>query len=201
MLLEKRTIIEYTDTEGNIKKGVIVSNNFCMKYSPVFQIVPLENKENTYLAMPQKEVLIDREQILTVLGIMRFAEIKEICDEILRHHLAEPNDRFKKGEIWYCDMPEEDGSIQCGKRPVLIASAEVIDDMVHVIPLTSKMKKLEQPTHVLLVKEESNLKRDSLILAEAETPVNKDCFLDKIGCISEKKMEEVLEAVKIQRKM
>ncbi len=201
MLLERRAIIAYTDTVGNIKNGVIVSNNACMKHSPVFQIVPLENKENTYIAEPRKEILIDKEQVLTVLGIMRYLEVQEICSKILEHHLAKPNDIFKQGEIWYCDMPEEDGSIQCGKRPVLIASAEVVEDMIHVIPLTSKMKKLEQPTHVVLTKEESNLKRNSLILAEAETSVHRKFFLDKIGCVSKSKMDEILEAVKIQRKM
>lgn len=201
MLLAKRSMIAYTDTDGNIKNGVIVSNNACMRFSPVFQVVPFEKKENTYYAKPKDEVLIDREQVLTVLGLMRFREEKEICYQVLKHHLAEPNDRFKQGEIWYCDMPEEDGSIQCGKRPVLIASAEVTNNMVHVIPLTSKMKKLEQPTHVLLKKEESNLKRDSLILAEAETAVNKSYFLDKVGCVSTYKMEEILEAVKVQRNM
>ena len=201
MLIEKRSIIEYTSIKGLISKGVVVSNNACMRYSPTFQVVPLRNSENTYIAEPKKEVLIEREQVLTVLGLMRFKEIKEICDGILEHHLAKANDRFKIGEIWYCDIPKEDGSIQYGKRPVLISSAEVVDDMIHIIPLTSQMKKLEQPTHVLLTKEESNLKRDSLILAEAEMSVHRKTFLDTVGCVSSEKMEQILKAVKIQRKM
>lgn len=201
MLLEKRSIISYTDIQGNIKTGVIVSNNTCMKFSPVFQVVPLEKREDTFFALPRHEVLIDREQVLTVVGLMRVNEEKEICNLIYRHHLAKRNDIFQLGEIWYCDMPKEDGSIQYGKRPVLIASAEVIDNMVHIIPLTSKMKKLGQPTHVMLRQEESNLKRNSLILAEAETSVHRDYFLDKVGCVSPAKFHEVLEAVKIQRNM
>lgn len=201
MLLENRSIIEYTNTQGVIFRGIVVSNNTCMKYSPTFQVVPFGKKENIYFAEPCKEKLIDREQVLTVIGLMQFREVNEIYEEILKHRLAKANDRFKRGEIWYCDIPKEDGSIQYGKRPVLISSAEVVDNMVHVIPLTSKMKKLEQPTHVLLTKEESNLKRDSLILAEAEMSVHKKTFLDKIGCVPPNKMEQVLKAVKIQHKM
>ena len=195
MLIEKRSIIEYTSIKGLISKGVVVSNNACMRYSPTFQVVPLRNSENTYIAEPKKEVLIEREQVLTVLGLMRFKEIKEICDGILEHHLAKANDRFKIGEIWNCDIPKEDGSIQYGKRPVLISSAEVVDDMIHIIPLTSQMKKLEQPTHVLLTKEESKFLTDyynNILVVQkqkavAEVEIARDAY-DKLKSIEKELM-------------
>lgn len=200
MILRKGKIIEFTSIDGKrIQYGVVVSNNSCLKYSPVFQVCPLQEQDGKYIPEPKKELIVEKEQILTIIGTLNNWQISVIEEGIIEHHNAEPNGKFKAGEIWFCNIPKEDGSIQYGCRPVMISSSEIVEGKIHVIPFTSKMKKLEQPTHVLLSKEESHLELDSLLLAEAEMPVNTDTFTIKVGEITLETWEQVLNAIKIQR--
>ena len=59
----------------------------------------------------------------------------------------------KFGELWLCYLPEREGSIQSGYRPVFILSNDknnTYAPTVNVIPLTTKMNKRKLPVHVEL---------------------------------------------------
>lgn len=68
--------------------------------------------------------------------IVTFAEIRKI-------------NKILQGEIWIADLGERDGSIQCGKRPVIVLQNDVgnkYSPTTIVVPLTSQLKNL-LPVH------------------------------------------------------
>ena len=58
----------------------------------------------------------------------------------------------KRMEIWYAYLPMHKGQkVQGGARPVVIVSNDISNEksgIVTVVPLTSKMKRLDMPTHI-----------------------------------------------------
>ena len=66
--------------------------------------------------------------------IVTFAEIRKI-------------NKILQGEIWIADLGERDGSIQCGKRPVIVLQNDVgnkYSPTTIVVPLTSQIVTINQ---------------------------------------------------------
>ena len=92
----------------------------------------------------------------------------------------------RRGEIYYCDCGIHKGSEESGIRPVLIVQNDkgnYYSKTVIVIPLTSQIKKLYMPTHILIYPESSGLKVKSMILAEQVMTVDKSRLLTYVGTI------------------
>lgn len=91
-----------------------------------------------------------------------------------------------KFEIWFAELPFHEGShVLRGPHPVIIVSNEIAYErstILTVIPLTSKLKRLAMPTHVLICGQ--GLIRDSLALCEQIMTVDKSCLTLRIGYIS-----------------
>lgn len=104
----------------------------------------------------------------------------------------------RRMEIWYASLPlDKRTSVQGGNRPVVIISNDICNERsntVTVAPITSHLKHLEMPTHVLI----ENLKDEtSMILAEQIMTVDKR-FLDrKIGDCKE--IEEKIELALLEQ--
>ena len=76
---------------------------------------------------------------------------------------------IKRGDIFYADLSPVVGSEQGGIRPVLIVQNNVGNahsPNIIALPLTSSVKKLGQPTHVLLPADGTGLCKDSVVLCE-----------------------------------
>lgn len=71
-------------------------------------------------------------------------------------------------EIWYADLPFIEGSnIIHGRRPVVIISNNTVNEhspLITVIPMTSKIRRLDLPTHILV--HGFGLRLDSMALCE-----------------------------------
>lgn len=105
----------------------------------------------------------------------------------------------KRMELWFAHLRKNTStSVQEGDRPVLIVSNDVSNhysNLVTVIPLTSQMKKLEQPTHHVI---RGLLAEDSLILAEQITTVSKKCLERRVGvCKDPETIKHIETAIKI----
>ena len=92
---------------------------------------------------------------------------------------------FKKYDVVMVDFPERKcGSIQSGLRPAIIIQNDIgnqYSPTLLVIPLTTKIKSLNQPTHTLIKKAIGNgLDQDSMLLAEQTTAICKE-HAKKIG--------------------
>lgn len=82
----------------------------------------------------------------------------------------------KIGEVYLIDF-DGCGCGQSGTRPGIVFQNNVgnkYSPNIIALPLTSVMKKLNQPTHILIKAEESGLKRDSVVLCENPQCVSKE---------------------------
>ena len=89
------------------------------------------------------------------------------------------------------------GSEQNGYRPCLILQnnlGNAYSPNVIVIPLTSHLKKVNQPTHVVLPAEETGLDRDSMALCENPVSVSKERLGKYRTTIPRKYMAHIAEA-------
>lgn len=113
-----------------------------------------------------------------------------------------------RGEIWFAEMGEHyDSCVQSGCRPVLVISNNVGNrhsQTITVVPLTSRIKRLDLPTHVPLnaadytLYEEGGMVR-SMILAEQITTIGKNSLLHRVAAIkNEGKMAAIDTAVQRQ---
>ena len=99
-------------------------------------------------------------------------------------------------EIWYANLPMKEGSsIQGGNRPVVIISNDVCNEVSSVItvaPLTSRMKRLNLPTHAVIDTPDGG---QSVILAEQIMTIDKSCLNNRLGRIKDRDMEKIETAI------
>ena len=107
---------------------------------------------------------------------------------------------YIRGDVFFAEL-EGSGSIQSGTRPVVIIQNNIGNkhsSTVIVATVTSQMKKVSQPTHVIVKKDSmNNLKCDSIILLEQIQTINKINLKFKIGRLNEKDVERLNEALSI----
>ncbi len=97
------------------------------------------------------------------------------------------NRAIKRGEIYWAELEKRSGSIQSGKRPVVIFQNEAgnkYSPTVIVAPLTSNRSKRKLPTHVI-ISESCGVSKDSVALMEQITTINQAQLIDKIGTCDE----------------
>ena len=107
---------------------------------------------------------------------------------------------IKRGELYYADLSPVLGSEQGGVRPVLILQNDVgnkYSPTVIVSAITSKLYKAKLPTHITLDAENFGLSKDSIILLEQIRTIDKQRLKEKIGELTNKKMQEVNNALLI----
>lgn len=88
-------------------------------------------------------------------------------------------------------------SEQHGWRPGLVFQNNVGNmhsPNIIALPLTTAIKKLSQPTHVLIPSEGTGLKRNSMVLCENPERMSKECIGKYITTIPREYMAKVAEA-------
>lgn len=103
---------------------------------------------------------------------------------------------YQKGDILYADLGNRKNThIQTGVRPVVVLQnniGNIFSDTVIVAPLTSKQKKMTQPTHVEIKKDITNgLDTDSIVLLEQIRTIDEDKILKKMGIVSETDLHNI----------
>lgn len=86
------------------------------------------------------------------------------------------------------------GSEQKGVRPGIIFQNDIGNDRspnVIALPLTTRIKNLTQPTHVLLPAEKYNLLADSLVLCENPQRMSKSRLLKYLGALEEEDIKSI----------
>ena len=115
--------------------------------------------------------------------------------------------RPRRGDIWFARLGTHyDTSVQSGTRPVFIISNDTgnrFSKTYTVLPMTSRMKKPDLPTHVGLTAASCILTadtglEDSMLLAEQIVTIDKSALLEKIAFVSDgAKLTEIERAVRI----
>lgn len=102
---------------------------------------------------------------------------------------------FKIGEVYLIEFPGSDHE-QYGLRPGLVIQnnvGNIYSPNIIALPFTSSIKKLNQPTHVL-VGEQDGLRKKSMILCESPTRVSKSKVGKYITTLSNDTMAKVAKA-------
>lgn len=102
---------------------------------------------------------------------------------------------FKIGEVYRVYFPENNGSVQGGWRPAVVFQNNLgnkFSPNLIVIPLTTKLKKTSQVTHVVLDKS-CGLPQTSMALCENPYTVTKDSVGEYITTLSDDDMQRVAE--------
>lgn len=114
----------------------------------------------------------------------------------------------KQYEIWFAELGNHYGtSVQSGNRPVLVISNDMANrnsPIITVIPMSSKLKKLELPVHILVTGRDCEMLRDegleeSILLVEQITTIDKMVLCNRLCRVtSVRKKQEIEAAVKKQ---
>lgn len=106
----------------------------------------------------------------------------------------------KRGELYYADLSPVVGSEQGGVRPVLVVQNDIgnkYSPTIIAAAITSKLNKAKLPTHIELSCKEYGLEKDSVVLLEQIRTIDKSRLKEKIGELSEFKMNQVNKAMLI----
>lgn len=101
----------------------------------------------------------------------------------------------KWGEVYNCRFEGTD-SEQSGWRPAVIFQNNVGNahsPNVIVLPLTSSLKRMDMPTHVIVKAENSGLRRDSMVICENPVSISKS----KLGMYITKLPKEYMARIAV----
>lgn len=107
------------------------------------------------------------------------------------------NYEIKKGGIYYAMLNPVIGSEQDGKRPVVVIQNNLANKhspTVIIAPITTILKKLYIPTHIVISKN-NFLKKDSTILVEQVRVIDKSRIITFLGKLNEIQMRQVDKAL------
>ncbi|WP_440112185.1 type II toxin-antitoxin system PemK/MazF family toxin [Paenibacillus sp. QZ-Y1] len=108
---------------------------------------------------------------------------------------------YRRYELWFAQLcNSSSGSVQRGKRPVLIVQNDVgnkYSPTIQVATIT-KARKKDMPTHVNLDATECGLRDDSIVLFETMTTIEKDQLLWRIGEVPSTYIPQLDRAGQIQ---
>lgn len=107
------------------------------------------------------------------------------------------NYEIKKGDIYYAMLNPVIGSEQDGKRPVVVIQNNLANKhspTVIIAPITTILKKLYIPIHIVIGKN-NFLKKDSTILVEQVRVIDKSRIITFLGKLDEMRMQQVDKAL------
>ncbi|WP_066546171.1 type II toxin-antitoxin system PemK/MazF family toxin [Clostridium sp. AT4] len=107
---------------------------------------------------------------------------------------------IKKGDIYYADLTPVVGSEQGGIRPVLIIQNDIgnyYSPTVIAAAITSRFQKHSIPTHIQLEQEVRGLRRNSVILLEQVSTIDRMRLKRYIGSLNGSMMQKVDRAILI----
>ena len=113
------------------------------------------------------------------------------------------NRPVRRGDIYIADLPEQEiGSIQSGKRPVLVTQCNRLNKnstTVLVAMITSQLKRVNDECHCVLplVK---GLPKQSMVLAEQRKTISTSQLIEYRCTLSDEIMKDVTRALRLSEK-
>ena len=108
---------------------------------------------------------------------------------------------IEQGGIYWVDLGEPRGSEPAFRHPHIVIQNNLFNaskiNTVVVCSLTSNIKRADAPGNVLLQKGEANLPKQCVVNISQIFTVNKSDLADKIGQVSKKRFNEVLDGIKL----
>lgn len=108
---------------------------------------------------------------------------------------------IRRGAIYWIDFSPGKGSEPRGRRPGLVIQNNALNDSklntVIVIAITSTMRFGDLPGNVTLKKGEANMPKSCVINVTQIKSVDKGSLVETIGSLSNQKMEEVIDGMRL----
>lgn len=108
---------------------------------------------------------------------------------------------MNRGEIWWADLPDPEGSGPGYRRPVLIIQSDDFNmskiKTIVCLVITSNLKLADAPGNILIKSQESNLSKDSVINVSQIITLDKSILSEYAGSINDKTMKNVERGVKL----
>jgi len=108
---------------------------------------------------------------------------------------------IKQGEIFWVDLAEPKGSEPGYRHPHIVIQNNLFNasriNTIVVCSLTSNLSRAKAPGNVLLNKGEANLPKKSVVNISQIFTVNKSDLVEKLGQVSEKRIMEILDGIKL----
>ena len=102
---------------------------------------------------------------------------------------------LNKGNVYYATLHSNHKGIQKGSRPVILIG--VYGSVVSVIPLTTKLKRLDLKQHVQIKTiDKKGYKHDSNCLLEQLTTIPREYITDYYGYIPQEDKEKINSRIK-----
>ena len=106
---------------------------------------------------------------------------------------------IEQGEIYWIDLGKPSESEPGYRHPHIVIQNNLFDfsriNTVVVCVITSNLKRAKAPGNVLLEKGEVNLPKKSVVNISQVYTVNKSDLKEKIGKVSEKRMQQILDGL------
>ena len=108
---------------------------------------------------------------------------------------------IRSGAIYWVDFSPGKGSEPMGRRPGLVIQNDALNDSnintVIMLAITSTLKFGELPGNIVLRKGEANMPRRCVINVSQIKSVDKKSIKENIGALSEKRMAEVYQGLRL----
>lgn len=108
---------------------------------------------------------------------------------------------INQGEIYWVDLGEPSGSEPGYRHPHIVMQNNIFNSSnistVVVCSLTTNLNRAKAPGNIALTKGEANLPKKSVVNISQIYTVNKSDLIDKIGQVSEKRVDEILEGLNL----
>ena len=108
---------------------------------------------------------------------------------------------INQGDIFWFDAGEPRGSSPAYSRPVVVIQNNIFNrsplGTVLACALTTNLRRAKAPGNVLLNEGETELPKQSVIVVSQVLTIDKSELIDKIGPWSKKRIDEILEGIKL----
>ena len=108
---------------------------------------------------------------------------------------------MRRGEIWWADLPEPQGSEPGFIRPVVVVQSDRFNDTdvrtTIVAIITSNLRLANMPGNVLVEQSQSPLRRDSVVNVSQMTTVDKSSLVERIGRLPNELMSNVESGIRL----
>ena len=108
---------------------------------------------------------------------------------------------IRNGSIYWVDFSPGKGSEPMGRRPGLVIQNDALNDSnlntVIMLAITSTLKFGDLPGNIILQKGEANMPKRCVINVTQIKSVDKKSIKENIGALSEERMAEVYQGLKL----
>ncbi len=106
----------------------------------------------------------------------------------------------ERGDIWWADLPDPEGSGPGGRRPVVVIQSDAFNRSAIattiVAIITSNLARADAPGNVLLTARQSGLRKDSVVNVSQIFTVDRSILTTKVGSLGAQLFHRVEDGVR-----